>query len=133
MTATSTPTHLIPDALVFGDPQLHTDGDLLALAFAADGSLWSVEEPGVVRHWHSSGQELAWHSPSDLEDLWCISEGARVLASASNDLSVWDAASGNLLSALPQSVWVTALAFAPEETFLATGHDDGAVRFWDAA
>ncbi|HYT91211.1 MAG TPA: WD40 repeat domain-containing protein, partial [Gemmataceae bacterium] len=93
----------------------------------------SIEEPGVVRHWNSSGQELSWHSPSDLEDLWCISNDARVLASASNDLSVWDASSGNLLTALPQAVWVTALAFAPDPAFLATGHDDGIVRYWDAS
>jgi WD40 repeat protein len=133
MSSTITAPHAVPDAIVFGDPQLHTDGDLLALAFAPDGSLWSVEDPGVVRHWNPSGQEIAWHSPSDLEDLWCISPDARVLASASNDLSVWDASSGNLLTAIPQSEWVTALAFAPDHTFLATGHDDGAVCYWDAA
>ena len=110
MTSTIAAPHAVPDALVFGDPQLHTDGDLLALAFAPDGTLWSIEEPGVVRHWNRSGQELSWHLPSDLEDLWCISNDARVLASASNDLSVWDASSGNLLTALPQAVWVSALA-----------------------
>jgi WD40 repeat protein len=119
---------------VFGDPQFHSDGDLLALAFAPDGTLWSVEESGVVRRWDpATGHELAWHSPSDLEDLWAFSADARFLASASNDLSVWDAASGDLLTSLPQPEWVTALAFAPEKTLLATGHDDGTVRFWDAA
>jgi WD40 repeat protein len=134
MSSATTAPHAVPGAAVFGDPQLHSDGDLLALAFAPDGTLWSVEEPGVVRRWDpATGQELAWHSPSDLEDLWAFSADARVLASASNDLSVWDAASGNLLTAIPQPEWVTAVAFAPEETFLATGHDDGSVRYWDAA
>jgi WD40 repeat protein len=133
MTATTVP-HAVPGVRVFGDPQLHADGDLLALAFAPDGTLWSVEEPGIVRHWKpDTGQELAWHSPSDLEDLWAFSHDARFLASASNDLSLWDTESGNLLTALPQPDWVTALAFAPDTTHLATGHDDGTVRYWDAA
>jgi WD40 repeat protein len=134
MTATTAVPHAVPGVLVFGDPQLHSDGDLLALAFGPDGTLWSAEDPGVIRHWNAAtGQELAWYSPSDLEDLWAFSQGARVLASASNDLSIWDTASGNLLTAIPQPVWVTAVAFAPEETALATGHDDGTVRYWDAS
>ncbi len=132
-----TPTlisRVVPDAVVYGDPQLQTDGELVALAFAADGSLWSVEEPGVVRQWHAvTGQALSWHQASDLESLWCFSDNARVLASASNDLSIWDPASGHLLTVLPQPAWVTALAFAPDPTLVATGHDDGAVRFWDVS
>ena len=134
MTSATTVSHAVSGALVFGDPQLHADGDLLALAFAPDGTLWSVEEPGVVRRWDpATGQQLAWYSPSDLEDLWAFSQDARVLASASNDLSVWDASSGRLLTAMSQPEWVTAVAFAPEQTFLATGHDDGTVRYWDAS
>src|SRR5439155_5940736 len=46
------PVAPLSDPVVFGDPQLHTDGDLAGLAFAPDGTLWSVEEPGVVRHWN---------------------------------------------------------------------------------
>jgi WD40 repeat protein len=133
MTSTTAAADAVPGVLIFGDPQLHTDGDLQALAFAADGSLWSVEEPGVVRHWNAAtGQEIAWHSPSDLEDLWAFSSDARFLASAGDDLSLWDAASGDLLTAIPQPEWVTAVAFAPDANFLATGHDDGTVRYWDA-
>jgi WD40 repeat protein len=134
MNSTTTRLFSAQDVRVFGDPQLHTDGDLLALGFAADGGLWSVEEPGVVRHWNGSGgQPLGWHSLSDLETLWCFSDDARVLASGSDDLSLWDAASGQLLTAIPQPSWVTALAFHRDSTQLATGHDDGVVRFWDAA
>src|SRR5262245_58391190 len=105
----------VPDAVLFGDPQLQTDGDLMALAFGPGGALWSVEEPGVVRHWDAaSGQLLSWQPVSDLETLWCFGADGRVLASASDDLSLWDAASGNLLAALPQPDWVTALAFHPD-------------------
>jgi len=127
--------NLLPDSpIIFGDPQLHTDGDVVGLAFAADGSLWSVEEPGVVRHWNAAtGRHLGHQQLSDLETLWAFSADGRLLAAASNDLAVWDAASGLLVGALPQPSWVTALAFAGETGIVATGHDDGRVLIWDAA
>jgi WD40 repeat protein len=119
---------------IFGEPQLHTDGDLLALTFATDGSLWSVEEPGVLRHWNAAGgQQLEWQALSDFETLWTFSRDSRLLASASDDLTLWDVSSGQVLTALSQDAWVTALAFSGDPSFLATGHDDGAVRYWDAA
>ncbi|MCI0682409.1 MAG: WD40 repeat domain-containing protein [Gemmataceae bacterium] len=130
---TSVASPLVPRMQVFGDPQLHTDGELVTLCFAPDGSLWSVEEPGVLRHWSPAGEQLGWQSLSDLETLWCFSGDARVLASASNDLTLWDVSSGQVLTAIAQESWVAALAFHPDPTFLATGHDDGLVRCWDLA
>jgi WD40 repeat protein len=134
MTSAILPPNAVPQNQVFGDPHLHIDGDLLALTFAPDGTLWSVEEPGVLRHWDAAaGKQLEWQSLSDLETLWCFSRDARVLASASNDLSFWDVSSGQVLTAVQQSSWVSALAFHPDPAFLATGHDDGVIKLWDAA
>ena len=117
---------------VFGELPFRTDGDLLALAFAPDGSLWSVEEPGVLRHWRlAERQMLDWHLLSDLETLWVFSSGATLLASGSDDLSLWDVGRGRLLTVLEQPSWVTAVAFSPDAALLATGHDDGIVRLWD--
>ncbi|MCI0379283.1 MAG: hypothetical protein L0215_16865 [Gemmataceae bacterium] len=124
----------LPLPHVFGEPQLHTDGDVLAVAFAPDGSLWSVEEPGVLRNWSVvNGTQNSWQSLSEFETLWAFSRDGRVLASGSNDLAFWDVTSGQILTAFPQNTWVTALGFAPDSGFIATGHDDGAVRYWDAA
>jgi WD40 repeat protein len=117
---------------VFGARPFHTDGDLLALGFAPDGSLWSVEEPGILRHWDlSTQQQLAWHALAETATLWCFSPGARFVAAASDELTVWDVASGQVLAARPQSSWVTAVAFRPDAGLLATGHDDHVVRLWD--
>ena len=56
---------------------------LLALSFAPDGSLWAVEEPGVLRHWNTvGGRQLAWHFLSEFEMLWAFSDNARWLVGA---------------------------------------------------
>src|SRR5207302_1897506 len=112
----------------FGDARFRTAGDRQALAFGPDGSLWSVEGSGLLWHWDAgTGRQLGWTYLSDLEMLWGFSGDGRFLASASDDLSVWEVASGSLLAALPQPSWVTAVAFRDPPSFLATGHDDGLV------
>jgi WD40 repeat protein len=132
MTSMLSPSSIGSKAQVLGEPQLHTDGEIVALTFAPDGSLWSVEEPGVLRRWNAqSGEQLDFFSLSDLDTLWSFSGDARVLASASDDLTLWDVSSGQSLTDVPQDSWVAALAFHPDPSFLATGHDEGDVRCWD--
>jgi WD40 repeat protein len=118
----------------FGEPRFHTDGELLALAFAPDGTVWSVEDPGELRQWNPrTGQPIQKHMLSDLETLWVFSRDARLLASASDDLSLWDTASGKQLATISQPSWVTTATFRPDSAVIATGHDDGMVRLWDVA
>jgi WD40 repeat protein len=132
MTASSVSPFPAPGLVVFGDPKLHTEGDLLALTFAADGNLWSVEEPGMVRRWDgTTGCQLEGCSVSDLEMLWQFSPDARSLASASDDVALWDPVTGEVSAAFAATSWVTALAFSRDSRMLATGHDDGAVRCWE--
>lgn len=129
MSSTALPA---PEALVYGDPHLHVNGDILALCYAADGTLWSVEEPGILRQWNTrSGAALLSHSLSDLETIWCFGPEACLVAAASDDLSIWEPETGNILTVLPQESWVTALAFHPRLPLLASGHDDCKIRIWD--
>jgi WD40 repeat protein len=46
---------------------------------------------------------------------------------------LWDVATGQLLNRVEQESWLTAIAFSGDNSTLATGHDDGKVRFWDTA
>ena len=117
---------------VFGEPRFHTEGDIAAIAFSPDGSLFSVDESGILRHWAPDGRQLARHFLSDMETLWAFSPDARLLASGNDDLLLWDVAAGTLINRVAQDSWVTALAFSPDGRILASGHDDGEVRFWDA-
>jgi WD40 repeat protein len=118
---------------VFGDLRFHTDGDLLALAFTSPELLWSVEEPGVLRRWNmATGQALGSAFLSDLETLWSFSANARVLVSASDEVSLWDPATGQLVTTLSQPSWVNAVTLREDPLLVATGHDEGVVRLWDA-
>ncbi|MCZ2341020.1 MAG: WD40 repeat domain-containing protein [Bacteroidales bacterium] len=115
----------------FGEPRFHTDGEIAAIAFGADGTVWSIDETGILLHWSPDGLPLSRAFLSDLETLWCFAPNAQLLASSNDDLLIWNPADGQLLKQIEQSSWVTALAFHPNCTTLATGHDDGAVCVWD--
>jgi WD40 repeat protein len=117
---------------VFDDRPFRTDGELLALAFASDGSLWTVEDPGLLRRWDlGAKRQVEWHRLSELESLWAFRRDGSVLASASDDLSLWDVPQGQLRVVLPQPGWVTALALRGDGGLVATGHEDGTVGLWD--
>jgi WD40 repeat protein len=136
MTATTVPPTTADGSTtrlrIFGARPFQTDGELLALAFAEDGVLWSIEEPGVLRRWNVTAQQQTdWKLLDELATQWAFSAGAKFVAAGSDDLSVWEVATGELFEMWQHSSWVTAIAFAPDGNILATGHDDNVVRIWD--
>jgi WD40 repeat protein len=120
---------------VFGGRPFRADGEVLGLAFQADGTLWSFEEPGLLRHWDIAGsRQLGWHQLETAGTVWCFSADASLFAAGGAQLCLWEVAGGNPLLSSPQLSWVTALAFtARQPGLIATGHDDGVVRLWDLA
>lgn len=132
----SLPLSLSEPPRVFGAPALHTDGELLALGLTVDGVLYSVEEPGELRSWDLRQRHSTGSVPLEgMAMVWAFNWASRLLASASDEVTVWEAASGRQLSSwpMPTAAWVSALAFQPGEAVLATGHEDGTVRIWDWA
>ena len=115
----------------FGEPRFHTDSALAALVYAADGLLWSIEEAGWLRCWAADGRQLRQMLLSDLETLWQFSPDGNSLASASDDVTLWDPTDSSQIATIEQLSWVTAIAFNPKGTVLASGHDDGSVRLWN--
>ena len=122
-----------PSVRTFGEPRFHTEGDLAAVAFAPDDTLWSIDEVGALVHWSTAGEVLKRAFLSDLETIWQFSADASRLASGKDDLLIWDTAAGKLARRVATPTWVTALAFTPDGARLVAGHDDGTVTVWDAA
>jgi WD40 repeat protein len=111
---------------------LHTDGELLALGITSDGVLWSVEEPGELRSWNLITRRHLTSRPLGTQaTLWAFNWAGRLLASASDELTVWECNSGEQLHSWDCDAWITAIAFQPFTRLLATGHEDGVVRIWD--
>ncbi|MCX7699804.1 MAG: hypothetical protein N2039_02910, partial [Gemmataceae bacterium] len=115
----------------FGEPRFHTDSELAALAYTADGLLWSIEEAGWLRGWTADGRQLRESMLTDLETLWVFSADGTTLASASDDVTLWSTQDGSQIATIQQLSWVTTMAFSPDGLLLATGHDDGGVRLWN--
>jgi WD40 repeat protein len=130
MSTTMAPPVANPDPVQFGEPQWHADGALLAVAYAADGTLWSVEEPGVLRQWDREGRLLA-RNPLVEGTLWTFGPRAELLAAGSDELVVWDVATQEQIAAFEKLSWVTAIAFHPTRRVVVTGHDDGAINLWE--
>lgn len=130
----SSPLSERPHSLVhlFGEEPLRTDGELLALGHAADGTVWSVEEPGILRHWDlSKPTQLEAFPLDDLATVWAFSPDCRLVAAGSDDLTIWCVNTGKVQATFTTPGWIMAIAFSNDLQFAATGHEDGSIYLWD--
>ncbi len=117
---------------VFGEPRFQTENDVAAIAFCQDGTIYSVDEAGILQHWNSDGKVISRHYLSDLETVWRFDPKAELLVSGNDELRFWNVGTGLLQGRAGRSSWVTALAFSSDGATVASGHDDGKIRLWDS-
>lgn len=116
---------------IFGDLTFRTDGAILDLAASSDGTIWTVEAPGTVRRWNAEGRQTAPPVElSEVELLWAFNPDGTWLAAGSEELTVYETATGRIRFVRHQPAWVSALAFDPTGERLAVGHDDGQITVW---
>src|SRR5581483_9596220 len=85
--------------------------------------MWDMQTGGLLRS--LTGYE------ADVRSVAFSADG-RILATASQTLTLWDAKAGSLLRTLSEHGQpVSVISFSPDGQTLASGHDDGSLRLWD--
>src|SRR5207244_5318413 len=64
---------------------------------------------------------------------WYYNTNPKLLAPACDELLIWDTATHKQTARIEVPSWVTAIAFHPNKSLVAAGHDDGVTRLWDPA
>lgn len=114
----------------YGEPLFHTKSEVVAVRYASDDTLWTIEAAGFLRHWSADGRTIDHDFLSDTEDMWAFNADGSLLVSTSEDVALWSPTDAKLLRRVEVGEWGSAVAFAPTGTLLATGHDDGRICFW---
>ncbi|MCS7269978.1 MAG: WD40 repeat domain-containing protein [Gemmataceae bacterium] len=115
---------------VYGTAELRAGSDVLAVAFDAAGTLWSIEEEGVLRGWSSQGRQQQRYYLSDLITVWSFSADGSWLAGGNDELVVWQVGRGDTVRQLARGNWITAVGWDWQGRRLVCGREDGGVEIW---
>jgi WD40 repeat protein len=115
-----------------------TLGDVLAVAFSADGSLLATGIDQGICLWRvADGRQLAiYHGHTGWVQSLVFSPDGKMLVSGSHDhtIRIWDLATGQCLKTLRgHTGCIQSLAVSPDSTTLASGSHDHTIQLWDLA
>lgn len=122
--------------LRFAGALMRMEGEPLALGFVGEGALICLDEQGNLRAAKQIGGKWEAGKPLLLDQLagcasLCPAQRLVILSSA-NELGVWAIGKTDPRWWMDTGAWITATAGHPTLPLVASGHDDGAVRVWDA-
>jgi WD40 repeat protein/serine/threonine protein kinase len=111
-------------------------GPVRAMAFSADGKWLLTGDSHVVRIWRCPDKpfRLSWNIKAPFTAAAMSPTEDRIAIAQGTTIGVWDTASGQFLHSLSgHSQPVTAVTFSPDGHLIASGAQDGSVKFWETS
>ncbi|MAT69732.1 MAG: hypothetical protein CMJ58_09430 [Planctomycetaceae bacterium] len=115
------------------DCEVLHDGQVSALAVSGDGKKLAVWGGTTLRVWETDAAALQWEQTDIDEKIWSLALNAdgSQLASAGQSLRIWNPADGSSVQLPDAGRAIACVAFSPDGTLMATGHQARVVRLWD--
>lgn len=116
---------------------LRMDGEPLAATWLNESTVLAIDDQGIVEKVSREGGRWNRARPLQLDQMPNLANffqgDSHVVCSVGSEVGVWPLDRSEPLWWLETESWVTAVAGHKALGLVASGHEDGSVRFWDAA
>ncbi len=118
-----------------GEPFEQPFGGTDVAMSADEAHLVSIDRMGYTAFWDMPSRKLvrSYRAHQFHGRIAAFSPDQRLVASAAEDIVLWDVATQTKLARLTHDREVWGLAFSPDGKWLVSSHEDGGLMLWDAA